>query len=121
MASTAAAAPSTTTASAAAPEGAGDRGLVAAADGEQSGDRAEQPGHVLGRGEQRAGAVLAGQAELEGVLAGGERGAVAVGALGLVAGLGQPVLEVGEDGRGGLVLGVEALLAGVEPGDPGLE
>ena len=102
-------------------EGAGDRGLVAAADGEQRGDRAEQPGHVPGGGEQRTGAVLAGQAELEGVLAGGERGPVAVGALGLLAGLGQPVLEVGERRGGGLVLRVETLLAGVEPGDPGLQ
>ena len=39
----------------------------------------------------------------------------------LVAGLGQPLLDVVERADGGLVLGVEALLAGVEPGDPGLE
>ena len=50
-----------------------------------------------------------------------QRGAVALGVLGLLAGLGQPLVEVVEDGRGGLVLGVETLLAGVEAGDPGLE
>ena len=100
---------------------AGDRGLVATADGEQGGHRAEQPGDVVGGGEQRAGAVLAGEAELEGVLAGGQRGAVAVGAQRLVADLGQPVLEVAEDRGRRLVLGVEALLAGVQPGDAGLE
>ena len=48
-------------------------------------------------------------------------GALAVGLLRLLAGLGQPLLEVVEGGDGGLVLGVEALLAGVEAGDPGLE
>ena len=47
--------------------------------------------------------------------------ALAVGLGGLLAGLGQPLVEVVEDADGGLVLGVEALLAGVEPGDPGLE
>ena len=50
-----------------------------------------------------------------------ERGPVAVGLLGLLAGLGEPLLDVVERGDGGLVLGVEALLAGVEPGDLGLE
>ena len=52
---------------------AGDGGLVAAADGQQRGHRAEQPGDLVGGGEQRAGAVLAVEAELEGVLAGGQR------------------------------------------------
>ena len=102
-------------------EGAGHGGLEAAADGEQRGHRAEQPGDLVGGGEQGAGAVLAVEAELEGVLAGGERAAVALGALRLLAGLGQPLLEVVELGGGRLVLGVEPLLAGVEPGDPGLE
>ena len=48
-------------------------------------------------------------------------GAVALGALRLLADLGQPLLEVVELGGGRLVLGVEPLLAGVEAGDPGLE
>ena len=80
-----------------------------------------RPGDRVGGGEQRAGAVLAVEAELEGVLAGGEGGAVAVGLERLVAGLGEPLLDVVEGADRGLVLGVEALLAGVEAGDPGLE
>ena len=48
-------------------------------------------------------------------------GALALGLLGLLAGLGEPLVDVVEGGDGGLVLGVEALLAGVEPGDLGLE
>ena len=80
-----------------------------------------RPGDRVAGGEQRAGAVLAVQPDLEGLLAGGEAGALALGGLRLLAGLGQPVLEVAEGGGGALVLGVEPLLAGVEPGDPGLE
>ena len=99
----------------------GDGGLEAAADGQQRGHRAEQPGDLVGGGEQGAGAVLAVEAELEGVLAGGQRGAVALGALRLLADLGQLLLQVVELGGGRLVLGVEPLLARVEAGDPGLE
>ena len=102
-------------------EGAGDGGLVAGPHRQQRGDRAEQPGHRVGGGQQGAGAVLAVEPHLEGVLAGQQPGAVAVGLLGLVAGLGEPLLDVVEQGAGRLVLGVEALLAGVEAGDPGLE
>ncbi len=102
-------------------ERAGDGRLVARADRHQGRHRAEQPGDGVGGGEQGPGAVLAVEAHLEGVLAGGERAPVAVGLEGLVAGLGEPLLDVGEGGDGGLVLGVEALLARVEAGDPGLE
>ena len=102
-------------------EGVGDGGLESGADREQGGDRAEQPGDRVGGGEQGAGAVLAVEAHLEGVLAGGEGAAVAVGLQGLVAGLGESLLDVVEGADGGLVLGVETLLAGVETGDLGLE
>ena len=48
-------------------------------------------------------------------------GAVTIGLLGLLAGLGEALVDVVEGRDGGLVLRVEALLAGVEPGDLGLE
>ena len=77
---------------------------------------------MVGGGEQRAGAVLAVEAHLEGLLAGGQRRPLAVGLLHLVAGLGRagPSMSSSSGDRG-LVLGVEALLAGVEAGDLGLE
>ena len=99
----------------------GDGGLVAVVDVEQRGDRAEQPVDRVGGGEQRAGAVLAVEADLEGVAAGDQPGAVAVGLLGVLAGPGELLLDLVEGGDGLLVLGVEALLARVEAGDPGLE
>ena len=99
----------------------GDRGLVAVVDVEQRGDRAEQAVDRVGRGEQGAGAVLAVEADLERVTAGDQPGPVAVGLLGVLAGAGQLLLDLVEGGDGLLVLGVEALLAGVEPGDLGLE
>ena len=80
-------------------EGRGDRGLVAGPDRQQRGDRAEQAGHRVGGGEQGARAVLAVEAELQRLLAGGQRAALALGGLGLLAGLGEPVLDVGERGR----------------------
>ena len=91
-----------------------DRGLVAGVDGQHGRDGAEQARDGVGRGEQRAGAVLAVEPELEGLGAGLEAGAVAVGLRGLLARLGQPLGQVVEHGQRGLVLGVEALLAGVE-------
>ena len=121
MAPTAASASVTATASAADAERRGDGGLVAGPHREQRGHRAEQTGDLVGRGQQRAGAVLAVEADLEGLLAGGQGGALALGALRLVAGLRQPLLDVVEQRRRALVLGVEPLLAGVEAGDPGLE
>ena len=99
----------------------GDGGLVARAHGQQRGHRAEQPGDPVGGGQQRARTVLAVEADLERVLAGHEPGPVAVGLLGLLASLGEPLVDVVEGRDGGLVLGVEPLLAGVEPGDLGLE
>ena len=102
-------------------ERAGHRGLVARPHVHQRGDGAEQAGERVGGGQQRTGAVLAGQPELERLLAGAERRSVAIGLLGLLAGLREPLVDVLERGDGGLVLGVETLLAGVEAGDPGLE
>jgi hypothetical protein len=84
-------------------------------------DRAQESGDLVGGGQQRAGAVAAGQAELEGVLARAQRRALAVGALDLVAGFLHARGHVVQMGDGGLVLGVEPLLTGVETGDPGLE
>ena len=121
IASIAASLSRTTTASAAEPSAPGDGRLVARPHRQQRGDRPEQAGHPVGGGEQRAGAVLAVEPELEGVAAGQQRGAVALGLLLLLAQLDQALLEVVEDRAGGLVLGVEPLLAGVEAGDPGLE
>ena len=102
-------------------EGSGDGRLVAGADAEQRGHRAEQAADRVGRGEQCPGAVLAVQAELERLLAGAQRGPLTLGGGQLLAGLGEPVLEVGEQRAGGLVLGVEALLPRVEARDPGLQ
>ena len=53
----------------------GDRGLEAGLDGEQGGDRAEHAGEPVAGGEQGAGAVLAGQAQLQRLLAGDCRAA----------------------------------------------
>ena len=61
---------STATASAARAERGGDGGLVAGPHREQRRDRAEQSGDRVGGGQQGAGAVLAVEAELEGLLAG---------------------------------------------------
>ena len=60
-------------------QGRGDRGLVAAGDVEQGGDGADDRVVGVGGGEQGGRAVLAAQAELEGLDAGGGRGAVALG------------------------------------------
>ena len=82
----------------------------------------EQAGDRVGGGEQRAGAVLAVEAQLEGVLAGGQRRR-ARGRPGCASSraLASRSSRSSRAADGGLVLGVEALLAGVEPGDPGLE
>ncbi len=102
-------------------EGGGHRGLVARQHAEQRGDRPEQPGDRVVRGQQRPGAVLAVEPQLQRLLAGREAGALTLGGLRLLAGLGEPLLEVGERRGGTLVLGVEALLPRVEPGDPRLQ
>ena len=102
-------------------EGGRDGGLVAVVDVEQRGHRAEQAVHAVGGGEQRTCAVLAVEPDLEGVAPRGEPGALAVGLLGVLAGTGQLLVDLVEDGDGLLVLGVEALLPRVEPGDAGLE
>ena len=103
------------------PEGRGDRGLVAVLDVEESGHRAQQPAHLVGRGQQRPRAVLAVEADLQGVAAGDQSGPVALGLLGLLACPGELLLDLVEGADGVLVLGVEALLAGIEAGDLGLE
>ncbi len=102
-------------------EGGGDGGLVPGAHRQQGRHRPHQAGDLLGRGEQRAGAVAAAEAHLEGLLAGGQRRTLAVGALHLVAGLLQPGRGVVEQAGGHLVLGVQALLARVQAGDLGLQ
>ena len=81
------------------PEGSGDRRLVALPDAEQRGHRPEQPADRVGGREQRTGAVLAVEPELEGLLAGAERAALPLGGGELLAGLGQPVLDVGRAAR----------------------
>ena len=90
-------------------------------DVEQRGHGPEQPVDGVGGRQQRPGAVLAVEADLEGVAAGGETGPLAIGLLGLLAGAGQLLVDLVEHGDGVLVLGVETLLAGVEAGDAGLE
>ena len=102
-------------------EGRGDRGLVAVLDVEERGHRAEQSTHLVGRREQCPGAVLAVEADLQGVAAGDQSGPVALGLLGLLACPGELLLDLVEGADGVLVLGVESLLAGVEAGDLGLE
>src|SRR6185312_11936701 len=59
------------------PEGGGEGDLVARGHGEQFGGGTEQSGEPVLRREQRAGAVLAAQAEGEGLVAGPGRGALA--------------------------------------------
>ena len=102
-------------------EGGGDGRLVAGLHAQQRGHRAHQARHRVRGGEQRTGAVLAVESELERVAAGHQPGPVAIGLLGLLAGLGEAFVDVVEGRDGGFVLRVEALLAGVETGDPGLE
>ena len=97
----------------------GDRGLVAVVDVEQRGHRAEQAADRVGRGEQRAGTVLAVETDLERVATGDEPGALAVGLLGVLAGPGELLVDLVEGGDRVLVLGVEALLTGVEARRPG--
>ena len=102
-------------------ERAGHGSLVAGPDVHQRGDGAEQAGDRVGGGEQGTGAVLAGETQLERLLAGAECRPVAIGLLGFLPSLGEPLVDVLQSSDGGFVLGVEALLAGVEAGDLGLE
>ena len=102
-------------------QGGRDGVLEAGLDRDERGDGAEDLVAVVGRGEQGGGAVLAAQAEAEGLDAGGRGRAGALG-----GGLG--ILPAGQLGLGGLeargrllVGGVEALLALLVLGDAGLE
>src|SRR5690606_31971037 len=77
--------------------------LVPVLDGERVGQRAAQPGDPVGRLEQGAGAVLAGEGKLEGVAAGLPGAALGVGgALRLD--------ERGDGGLGGVELGERRLV-----------
>ena len=78
--------------------------------------RAQQARDVVGGGQQRAGTVLARQAEFERLEAGHQARPITIGGPSLFAHLGEPVLEVAQRGGRGPVLGVQALLAGVEAG-----
>ena len=102
-------------------QGGGDGGLVARLDVQQGGDRPEDAAQPAAGGQQRAGAVGARQAHLQRLLAGAPGGAVAVGG---ALGLGEPV-DLGRRRERGLlgggVLGVQALLALLDPGDLLLE
>ncbi len=84
---------------------------------EQRGDRTEDAGEAVAGGQHGAGAVLAGQAQLEGVLAGDQGGALLLGGPLLLAQLADLGVGRGQPERGLLVVGVEVLLAGVQPGD----
>ena len=102
-------------------QGRGHRSLVAARDVEQGGDGADDPVVGVGRGEQGRRAVPAPQAQLQGLDAGGRRGAVA---LRLALGGDEPLdlrLHLGERGGGVLVGVVEPLLALLLDGDSALE
>ncbi len=102
-------------------EGGRHGGLVAVLDVEQRGDRAEETADLVGGRQERAGAVLAVEADLERVAARDQPGPVAVGLLGVLAGPGELLVDLVEGSDRVLVLGVEALLAGIEAGDAGLE
>ncbi len=104
-----------------APQGCGDGRLVALLDAEECGHGPEHPVHRVGGGQQGTRAVLAVQPELERFLARAERAALPLCGGELHAALGQPVLDVGQQRTGCLVLGVEALLARVEAGDSRLQ
>ncbi|WP_308200742.1 hypothetical protein [Aeromicrobium fastidiosum] len=99
----------------------GDRGLEAAADRQQRGDGTEQAADLVGRGEQRAGAVLARQPQLERLLAGRQTGLLTLGRVELVGDRRQARGRLLELGLGGLELLVEPRLARVEARDLVLE
>ncbi len=102
-------------------ESGGEGGLVAGRDGEQLGDRSEQAGEPVPRGEHRSGAVLSAQSERERLVAGLGGGAGAFRRGGLFAGGGEGGLRLGQPALGGLVPLGEFLVVGVEPVDLGLE
>src|SRR5690606_15637781 len=81
----------------------GEGGLVTVGHGEQPGGRAEQAGQAVPCGEQGTGAVLAAQAEGEGVVPGLGRGPRAFGGGGRLAGGGEPGLGLREPLPGRLV------------------
>jgi hypothetical protein len=94
---------------------------VTGGDRQQLGGGTEQAREPVARGEQRAGAVLAAQAQGEGVVARGKGGAVAFGGGGGVAGGGESVIGIGLVALGGFEAGFEFGVVGFEAFDLGLE
>ncbi len=91
------------------------------ANGDEGSHRSEHPGHGVRGSEQRAGTVLAIQAQIQRVEASAKGATFALGQRCFLLGL-FPLLGEGVDGGTGLLmLGVESLLPRVQPGDPGLE
>ena len=95
--------------------------LVARAHGHQRSERARQPEDAVGCREQGRGAVLAPQPDLEGLRSGIQRGTLPLAILVRGLHLGQPVVQVAQQGDGSVVLGVQAPLARIEAGDARLE
>jgi len=98
-----------------------DRCLVARFDGDQRGDRAEQAFDGLRRGEKMARSALSLQSGLQRVEPGGEGRTLLRRLPLLVPQRGQFLGGPSERRLGGFVLGVEADLAFVQPGDVRLQ
>ena len=99
----------------------GDGGLVAGPHAQQRGDGAHQAGHLLGGGQQGARTVLAVQAELQRLLAGGQTGRARARRPAPRRAAWRAARPARRGRLGGLVLLVQALLTGVESGDLGLQ
>lgn len=99
----------------------GHRDLVSGGDGEQFGGRTEQARETVAGGEQRAGAVLAAQAEGERVMAGREGGAFAFGRGGGLARRRQRGLRGRQGGAGAVVPLAQFMVLGVQAVHLGLE
>ena len=76
------------------PERRRDGGLVARSHGHQRRDRAEQAADLVGGGQQGAGTVLAGQAQLERLLAGRQPGLASLGGVDVAAEPGRAVSSI---------------------------
>ena len=103
------------------PERGCDGVLVAGLHREQGRDRAEQARELLPRGEQGAAAVPALEPQLEGLPPGRPGGPLLLGVALGAGGVRQLLLDLGQVGRSGLVLGVQALLTGLRALDLRLE
>ena len=113
--------PATATASAAAPSAAATAVSYPGVDGEQRGDRAEHAGEPVARGEQRAGAVLAGSpsssASRRATSAARSRSASRSSSRSSAS----RSSAAARRSAASSCVGVEVLLARVEPGDLGLQ